>query len=115
MRAFNLQYYHSKSTTYPAPTDINSNTTLDYKEAGSSPGIITQPIDTEVCPGCDTTITVVASDADTYQWQFFNGSIWVDLTDSGIHSSTNFNALIIRRATASDDSDQYRAIISKNM
>ncbi|WP_297706516.1 FG-GAP-like repeat-containing protein [uncultured Eudoraea sp.] len=103
------------SATYPIPVDINSNSTPDYMEADAAPAITTQPIDTNVCPGCDTSIFVVASDADTYQWQIYNGASWVDLADSGIHSGTNTDTLIITSATSSDDGNQYRVILSNTM
>jgi hypothetical protein len=103
------------TATYPVPVDMDSNSTPDYMEVGAAPVITTQPLDTSVCPGCDTTIFVVASNADTYQWQIFNGSVWVDLTDSGIHSGTNTNTLIITNANSSDDGNQYRVILSNSM
>ncbi len=103
------------AATYPIPVDINSNSTPDYMEADAAPVITTQPVDTIVCPGCDTTIFVVASDADTYQWQIYNGASWVDLTDTGIHSGTSTNTLVITNASASDDGNQYRVILSNTM
>ena len=84
-------------------------------EADAAPVITTQPVGTFVCPGCDTTIFVVATDADTYQWQFYNGSSWVDLSDTGIHSGTSTNTLVITNASASDDGNQYRVILSNTM
>jgi len=103
------------SAAYSVPADIDSNSTPDYMEADTAPSITTQPVDTTVCPGCDTTIFVVASDADTYQWQIYNGATWVDLSDTGIHSGTSTNTLVITNASASDDGNQYRVILSNTM
>lgn len=103
------------AATYPNPVNINSNSTPDYMETDAAPVITTQPIDANVCPGCDTIIFVAASDADSFQWQIYNGSIWVDLTDTGIHSGTSTNTLVITNASASDDGNQYRAILSYPM
>ncbi len=100
------------AATYPVPADMDSNSTYDYREAGVAPLITVQPVDTTVCPGCNTAISVVASNADMYQWQLFNGTIWVDITDSGIHSGTTTNILSITNASISDDGNQYRVIIS---
>ena len=100
---------------YTTPTDADSNSVFDYREAGIAPSISTQPVDTTICPGCNTTIFVVATNADTYQWQLFNGSTWVDLTDTGIHNGTSTNTLVITNASASDDGNQYRAILSNTM
>ena len=108
-------YGRVTAATYPVPADIDSDSTFDHQEAGLVPIIATQPPDTNVCPGCNTTIEVIASNADTFQWQLYNGSIWVDLTDSGIHSTTSSSMLTITNATAPDDGNQYRVIVSNSM
>ena len=100
---------------YTTPADGDSNTVYDFREAGLAPIITTQPPDTNVCPGCNTTIEVIASNADTYQWQIYNGSIWVDLTDTGIHSGTTTSILTITNATAPDNGNQYRVIVLNTM
>ena len=101
--------------TYPVPADIDTDSTYDHQEAGLAPIITTQPPDTNVCPGCNTTIEVIASNADTYKWQLYNGSVWVDLTDSGIHSGTSTSVLTITNATVPDNGNQYRVIVSNTM
>jgi len=103
------------AATYPVPADIDTDSTYDHQEAGLAPSISTQPPDTNVCPGCNTTIEVIASNTDTYQWQIYNGSIWVDLTDTGIHSGTAASILTITNATAPDNGNQYRVIVSNTM
>ncbi len=103
------------AATYPIPTDIDSDSTFDHQEAGLAPIITTQPPDTNVCPGCNTTIEVITSNADTYQWQLYNGSIWVDLADLGIHSGTNSPLLTITNAASSDNGNQYRSIVSNSL
>lgn len=103
------------AATYPVPADIDTDSTYDYQEAGSAPIITTQPPDTNVCPGCNTTIAVIASNTDTYQWQIYNGSIWVNLTDTGIHSGTTTSILTLTNVTASDDGNLYRVIVSNTM
>jgi len=108
-------YGRVTAATYPVPADIDSDSTYDHQEAGLAPIISTQPPDTNVCPGCSTTIEVIASNANTYQWQLYNGTIWVDLTDSGIHSGTSTSILTITNATAPDDGNQYRVIVSNTM
>jgi len=98
------------AAAYPVPADSGSNGTLDYVE-DTVPVIGTQPQNTIVCPGCDTTFTVVASNADSYQWQLFNGATWVDLTNSGIHGGVTTDTLIITNASTSDNGNQYRVLV----
>jgi hypothetical protein len=99
---------------YTTPADGDSNSIFDYREAGAGPIITTQPADTTICPGCTGTISVVASNTDTFQWQWFNGSIWVDLTDTGIYSGTTTNTLAINNVTTAENGNQYRVILSNS-
>ncbi len=99
---------------YSTPIDANSNSTYDFQEGGSAPTITTQPIDTVVCPGCNTTIFVAATDADMYQWQFFNASSWVDISNSGIYSGTDTATLTLTNVSPANNGDQYRVLVSNS-
>jgi len=99
---------------YTVPADGNFNTVFDYREAGAAPVITIEPLNIAVCPGCDGSFTVLSSNTDSYQWQQFNGSTWVDLTDSGIHSGTMTATLNITNASRSDNGNQYRVIASNS-
>lgn len=100
------------AASYAVPADFDSNSTFDFQEAGTAPAITSQPTDITSCPGCNGSFTVAMTDADTFQWQIFNGSTWVDLADSGIHSGTTTATLSITNASPSDNGNQYRVIIS---
>ncbi|WP_024768877.1 gliding motility-associated C-terminal domain-containing protein [Aquimarina macrocephali] len=90
------------------------NIPLIFTAVGVAPTITTQPSNSTICEGTDTTFTILTSNADTYQWQLFNGSSWDDLTNSGIHSTTTTNTLTITNASASDDGNRYRVIVSSS-
>ncbi len=100
------------AATYPVPADIGPNGTLDYIEAESPPVITIQPLDTTVCPGCNTSLTVTATGVDTYQWQQFIGAVWVDMTDTGIYSGTTTNTLTLTNVTTAENGTQYRAVLT---
>jgi len=100
---------------YTIPADTNSNITYDFQEAGTAPSISSQPANLTICPGCSGSFSVTASDADGYQWQIFNGTIWIDLTDSGIHSGTTTATLNITNATPSDNGNQYRVLVINSL
>ena len=103
------------AATYPVPADIDSNATSDFLEADLPPGITVQPVDTQICPGCVGTISVVATDTDGYQWQIFDGGSWTDLSDGGLYSGTSTNTLTITNPTSADDGKQYRVILANSM
>lgn len=102
------------AATYPVPADGDSSGISDYREAEATPLINTQPTDQATCEDGDTSFSIVASNVDTYQWQIFNGSVWVDLTDSGIHNGTSTSLLNITNAQSSHNSNQYRSIASNS-
>jgi len=101
------------AAAYLSPADSDSSGTADYLESGTASTITTQPIDTTVCPGCTGAFSVNATNVGTYEWQIFNGSIWVNLTDTGIHGGTGTDTLTITNATTSDNGNQYRVIVSE--
>ena len=103
----------SGSDGYSAPSDNDSNTTFDFQEAGSAPSITSQPIDVTICPGCSGSITVIST-GDTFQWQLFDGSLWNDLSDSGIYSGTSTSTLNINNPTGTENGNQYRVVVANN-
>lgn len=103
----------SGSDGYTTPADNDSNTTYDYREAGTAPTISSQPANVTTCPGCSTTISV-STTADQFQWQVFNGGSWTDLTDAGIYSGSHTGTLSITNPTPTEDNNQYRVVLTNN-
>ena len=101
----------SGSDGYSTPADQDSNTVYDYREVGVAPNITSQPVGPDTCPGCTTSISVT-TDADQIQWQFNDGGVWTDLTDSGSYSGTTTDTLIITHPTPSENNTQYRVVLS---
>src|SRR5690554_162203 len=60
--------------------------------------ITKQPKDTNICVIGDVTFSVIESGGTNYQWKYFNGSVYVDLTDNAIYSGTNTPTLTITGA-----------------
>ncbi|MER3316746.1 MAG: hypothetical protein RIB79_00500 [Allomuricauda sp.] len=103
----------SGSDGYTTPADNDSNTTYDYREVGSAPTITSQPVNTTTCPGCTTTISATVT-ADQFQWQYYNGVTWLDLSDSGVYSGTSTSMLTITNPTPSENNTQYRLLTSND-
>lgn len=79
--------------------------------------ITTQPlIPTNVCEGTNTSFTTEASGTTniTYQWQKFNGSIFVDLTNNATFSNVTTNSLSIANTTFAEAGD-YRCLIKGDL
>lgn len=103
----------SGSDGYSAPNDNDSNTIFDFREAGTAPTISSQPVDVTTCPGCTTSISATVT-ADQFQWQFYNGSSWVNLSDTGIYSGTSTNVMTITNPTPNENSTPYRLVVSND-
>lgn len=103
----------SGSDGYTTPADNNANTTYDYREIGSAPNITAQPTNTVTCPGCTTALSATVT-ADQFQWQYYNGTIWTNLTDGGIYSGTTTTTLTITGPTTTENNTQYRLVTSNN-
>lgn len=97
---------------YTLPDDADSDSTFDFQQAGAPPTINTQPINLTLCPGCIGSLSVAATGADSYQWQQWNGSSWLDLTNTGMYSGTTTATMTITNPTAADNGGQYRVTIN---
>ena len=94
---------------YTNPADADSNGTYDFLEIGAPPTITSQPVDTTTCPGCTTNLTVT-TDGNSFQWQLFNGSSWVNLSDSGIYSGSTTSTLTITNPSSQENNGEYRVV-----
>ena len=102
------------AASYIPPADANLNLVQDYKEVGIAPAITINPIGLDICPGCSNTMTVTATNADTFQWQLFNGTSWENLSNSGIYNGVTTNTLFLNNVTSNENGNQYRVLVSNS-
>ncbi|WP_289061948.1 FG-GAP-like repeat-containing protein [uncultured Zobellia sp.] len=102
------------AASYATPSDMDSNGSYDFLQAGSAPVITSQPSNTNACPGGSATFNVVDTGGNTYQWQQLISGTWTDLSDAGIHSGTDTNELTITNPTLSDNNNRYRVVVSNS-
>lgn len=79
-----------------------------------APTISTQPVATSVCTAANTTFTVAASSATTYQWEVSTngGANWSAITNGGVYSNANTSTLTITGAAIALNSNKYRCVTS---
>ncbi|SDE85888.1 Thrombospondin type 3 repeat-containing protein [Pricia antarctica] len=95
------------------PGDPNLNITdVTSITMASNPNITSQPVNQTVCLGDDATFSVSATAINTYQWQSFDGSVWSDLTNSGIYSGTTTATLTVTGPSIAESGKRYRVILS---
>ncbi len=101
------------TASYNAPADVNTNGTADFLEAGSGPVITTQPSDSNHCEGSDAQFTVVATGADSYQWQIFNETTWVDVPNGADYDGTDTPTLVVSNVQTCDGG-RYRVVMTNS-
>lgn len=91
-----------------APTTVTSNcATLSVATTLSITG---QPVDATVCEGSNTSFTVTAAGAGTYQWQVSTdgGITYNNVTNTGVYGGATAATLTITGATAAMNTYKYR-------
>jgi gliding motility-associated-like protein len=77
-----------------------------------SPSVTTNPSNSTVCDGSNTSFSVVGSgSALTYQWQVDAGSGFTNLSNAGVYSGVTSATLAITAATTSMDGFDYRCVV----
>jgi hypothetical protein len=77
--------------------------------------ITSQPLgNTDLTPGGNTTLSVVASGNPGYQWQeLIGGGLWSNLTNGGVFNGVTTPVLSITGATLIMNGNQYRVIVTR--
>lgn len=76
------------------------------------PAILSHPTDTSVCAGAAVTFEVLASNADFYQWQEYDGTGWFDIEDDVSYASGENTATLTLSDVITGLNDyQYRCYV----
>ncbi len=102
----------SGANGYTQPLGADGNGTLDYREAGLMPVIDSQPINIAVCSGIPVSFTMATTNADSHQWQVFDGTAWTDLINTSIYMGTNTDTLQLANTTVAENGNLYRVVVS---
>jgi hypothetical protein len=76
--------------------------------------ISTQPTNKSIVEGGTDTISILASNVASYQWQVNDGCGWTNLTNVGKYSGTTTKTLTISNPTLDMTSLQYQVVLSGN-
>lgn len=102
---------------YTTPYDNDSNSTLDYREAGAAPNITIQPAPSQtVFVGNNGTFTVSVDDATTFQWQVSTdaGISFADIADGTEYSDTQTATLTANNIDIDKNNYRYRVQVSNS-
>lgn len=76
-----------------------------------APNINTQPSSTTVASPTAATFTINASNSTGYQWQWYNGTVWVDLTNVAPYSGVTSTTLTISPTNVSYNDYEFRCVV----
>ncbi len=111
--ALNGYGYRCIVTGICAPLTATSNCGL--LTVNTPVGVTTQPVNSTVCAGTNTSFTVAATGTSpTYQWQESTngGGTWNNITNGGIYGGATTTTLTLTGVTAVMNNNQYRCVVS---
>ena len=102
---------------YTVPNDADLTGIYDFQEVGSAAlpaNIITQPNVQAICLGGSANFEVQTDlSHPVFQWQIFDGTDWIDLSDDGTYSNTSSSVMIVTPADNSLDNTSYRVTVAE--
>ena len=90
---------------------FSTSTAITFS-AGAAPSITGQPSNSSICAGANTTFSITASNAVSYQWQVNTGSGFVNLSNGAPYSGATSAALTITSATSALNTYQYQCVVT---
>jgi hypothetical protein len=85
-------------------------TGCSYISAAAAPTINTQPGNSTICAGANTSFSITATGAVTFQWQVDNGGGFANITNDATYSGATTTTLNITAAPFSFNGYQYRCV-----
>lgn len=77
------------------------------------PSIVNHPSNKAVCPGGNTSFTVMAAGSNLmYQWEVNSGSGWSGISNGGIYSNATTATLNITGASVAENGYMYRCVVN---
>jgi hypothetical protein len=78
--------------------------------------ITSQPVNVTVCAGVNTSFSVSATGASTYQWQVSTdgGATFSPVTNGGVYSGATTSTLSLTNPTTALNGNQYRVVVSSS-
>jgi hypothetical protein len=101
---------NNEAVTMPFPIGFNLPTSCSFITTIAAPTFTTNPANSSICALTNTSFTVVATGATSYQWQVDPGSGFVNLTNDATYSNVTTATLNITNAPFSLNGYLYRCV-----
>ena len=101
---------------YVVPRDADLSGIYDFQEVGSAALLLTS-LHTQMCKvfvwGSANFEVQTDLSQPVLQWQIFDGTDWIDLSDDGTYSNTSSSVMTVTPADNSLDNTSYRVTVAK--
>jgi HYR domain/Secretion system C-terminal sorting domain/Immunoglobulin I-set domain len=109
-------YTNANWTTNDGPSaGFTLPTGCNYLGVLSAPSIVTQPSSVTICAGTNTSFTITATGAASYQWQVDAGAGFNNITNNATYAGATTTTLTITAATNSLNTYQYRCVATNGV
>ena len=98
-------------TNNPNPVGFTLPSGCNYLGVLAGPPVFTlQPVASTICVGANTSFTITATGANSYQWQVDNGGGFANITDNAVYSGSTTVTLNLTAPPISFNGFQYRCV-----
>ncbi|MFL5752862.1 MAG: M43 family zinc metalloprotease [Bacteroidia bacterium] len=104
--------YNCVVTGSCSPNATSNAATLTVSAGCTAPAITTHPSDKTICSGSNTTYSVAATNAVSYQWQVNTGSGFSNISNTGVYTTATTATLTISGATVSMNAYTYQCVVT---
>jgi uncharacterized delta-60 repeat protein len=92
--------------------DYNNKSYFALARYHGSLVLLSNPTDKIICKNANTSFKVRVANVGNFQWQFYNGTNWNNISNNSNYSGANDSILNVINTPVSFDSLQYRCIVS---
>lgn len=100
-----LKFRSSASSSY-----LKTITVTTSSSPCTTPSFSSNPSNSTISAGGNTSFSVLASNATSYQWQVNTGSTWSNISNGGVYSNATTSTLNVTGATTAMNGYQYRCV-----
>jgi hypothetical protein len=104
------------STSLPIPSANNLPLAATFTPCAvaNAPTITSQPVSVNACESDTVSFSISAIDYTSVQWQYYDGSNWINMTDTGAVSGSNDTTLVFSHVPYSYNGMTIRCIVTGN-
>lgn len=104
------------SISLPIPSANNLPLTATFTPCviANAPSIVSQPVSVNACESDTVSFSISAIDYTSVQWQYYDGSNWINMIDTGAISGSNDTTIVFSNVPYSYNGMTLRCVVTGN-